>query len=75
MSIHNKIQQFKDLNQGIVRDKSKEPVATSSKASGCSGKHCRLGDRKCKSYWSCRDTCKIENKRITSMEKCPDESN
>ena len=37
----------------------------------CPSKVCRMGEIECADYWSCRDTCRIENKRITAMDKCP----
>ncbi len=39
----------------------------------CPRKVCRLGDKECDQYHSCRDTCRIQNERITAMEKCPDD--
>lgn len=39
--------------------------------SPCLTKICRLGDVECEDYHACRDTCKVESKRITSMDNCP----
>ena len=52
-----------------IKRVASKPSTGSSKP--CATKVCRLGERECKEYWSCRDTCKVESKRLTEMEDCP----
>ena len=54
----------------IPKFKPKEHKGTDEKP--CPTKVCRMGNKECKQYRSCRDTCVIVNKRITEMDECPE---
>jgi hypothetical protein len=53
-----------------VQKSEKQPIKKATKKP-CSHKECRMGKMECSSYWSCRDKCRISEKRITEMIECP----
>ena len=57
--------------EDLPNNRLNEPKSTIASDKPCPSKVCRMGDMMCDDYRSCRDTCLIEKKRITSMETCP----
>jgi len=50
--------------------KSQKPLT-----SPCKKKTCRMTGTECDQYWGCRDTCRVVDQRITSMDGiCPREN-
>lgn len=41
----------------------------------CMTKVCRMGEKECSNYRSCRDTCMVSGERLTSMKHCPEADN